>query len=156
MICHKESNLINLVLLSHNLKMSLLKSIDSISTVTESSVSSESTYSSHSTETSTSEQYFKKNDEKVKILVAMMIGTKYNEHTLINDSSLQTFGMKMKDIIPVNQQLRFEILRRKSLFCDNSKTKHNMKREDLIDWLQKNPIKDNGCVKFMKEKLVLV
>ena len=62
--------------------MSLLKSSDSISTVTESSVSSESTYSSHSTETSTREQYFKKNDEKVKILVAMMIGTRYNEHSL--------------------------------------------------------------------------
>ena len=62
--------------------MSLLKSSDSISTVTESSVSSESTYSSHSTETSTSEQYFKKNDEKVKILVATMIGTRYNEHSL--------------------------------------------------------------------------
>ena len=42
------------------------------------------------------------------VLVAMAIGMSYNEHTLISDSSFQTFGMKTKDITPVNQQLRVD------------------------------------------------
>ena len=114
--------------------MSVSKSSDSASlgTCMSQTDSSDSTV----TEVSLSEDYFIQNNENVKVLVAMMIGMKYNEHTLINDSSLKTFNVqKSSDIKPSNTQLEKEVIRRKTLLGDTTKTKPNQKREIYLEWL---------------------
>ena len=66
----------------------------------------------------------------------MMIVMKYNEHTLVNDSSLKTFNLqKSSDIKPSNQQLEREVIHRKNIIGDTTKTKTNQKRETHLEWL---------------------